>query len=302
MAGEIADSGPSRRGRPSTPYLLIGPGMVWIAIFFVVPLGSLLVTSLKTGSFSEGFETALRVRNYADALSDEWPVIRRSFVFALVATVAAAAIGYPLAYVIAFRGGRFKGLLLGLVVLPFFTSFLMRTLAWKTILSDSGTFTTTVDRLHLFGILEILRLVPEGSDRLLQTNVSVIGGLTYNFLPFMVLPIYVSLEKIDRRLVEAARDLYSNAFRAFRKVVLPLSIPGVMAGSLLTFIPAAGDFVNAELLGGPQQTMVGNRIQARFFDQVDYPAAASLSFVLMALILIGVLLYARLLGTEELTG
>lgn len=299
---DAVDAGPSRRGRRSTPYLLVGPGVAWLVLLFVVPLGSLLVTSLKTGSFAEGFETAVRLRNYSDALSESWEAIKRSFVFALVATLAAAAIGYPLAYVIAFRGGRYKGLLLGLVVLPFFTSFLMRTLAWKTILSDSGTLNTTVDRLHLFGALEFLRLVPEGSDRLLQTNIAVIGGLTYNFLPFMVLPIYVSLEKIDRRLVEAARDLYSNAFRAFRKVVLPLSIPGVMAGSLLTFIPAAGDFVNAELLGGPQQTMVGNRIQSRFFEQVDYPAAASLSFVLMALILIGVLLYARLLGTEELTG
>ena len=206
------------------------------------------------------------------------------------ATLLAVAMGYPLAYFIAFRAGRLKNLLLGLVVLPFFTTFLVRTFAWKTILNDGGPAVWLLQRLHVLG---------EGG-RLLDTTIAVVGGLTYNFLPFMILPIYVSLEKIDRRLVEAAEDLYSTPTAAFRKVVLPLSLPGVFAGSLLTFIPAAGDFINAQLLGSPNQQMIGTVIQNQFLEVRDYPLAASLSFVLMAVITLGVLAYARALGTEDL--
>jgi spermidine/putrescine transport system permease protein len=209
------------------------------------------------------------------------------------------AIGYPLAYVIAFRGGRWKNLLLGLVVVPFFTSYLIRTIAWQSLLADQGPIIDVLERLRLTGPLEDLGIMDNG--RLLDTRAAVIGGLTYNFLPFMVLPIYVSLEKINPALVDAAKDLYSSSTQAFRKVVLPLSLPGVFAGTLLTYIPAAGDFINAEYLGNPNTTMIGNSIQNQFLDQNNYPLAAAMSFVLMAIITVATLVYTKLMGTEEIT-
>jgi len=280
MAGTAA--GGSRRSRPA-PYLLIAPGILWLLVFFVVPLITLAQTSVHVtdAPWWDGFYRALT--NYGQHFF-------RSFRYALIATLLSLALGYPLAYVIAFRAGRFKNLLLGLVVLPFFTTFLVRTFAWKTILNDEGPAAWVLRHLHLLA---------EGG-RLLDTTLAVVGGLTYNFLPFMILPIYVSLEKIDRRLVEAAEDLYSTPLGAFRKVVLPLSLPGVFAGSLLTFIPAAGDFINAQLLGSPNQQMIGTIIQNQFLAVRDYPLAAALSFVLMLIITLGVLAYARVLGTEEL--
>jgi spermidine/putrescine transport system permease protein len=279
MAGTA--SGGSRRSRLA-PYLLIAPGILWLLVFFVLPTITLAQTSLSGdgGGWSA----------YQRALTSYGTHFFRSFRYALAATLLALALGYPLAYFIAFRSGKLKNLLLGLVVLPFFTTFLVRTFAWKTILNDGGPAVWLLQRLHILG---------EGG-RLLDTTVAVVGGLTYNFLPFMILPIYVSLEKIDRRLVEAAEDLYSTPVGAFRKVVLPLSLPGVFAGSLLTFIPAAGDFINAQLLGSPNQQMIGTVIQNQFLEVRDYPLAASLSFVLMAVITLGVLAYARALGTEEL--
>jgi spermidine/putrescine transport system permease protein len=204
--------------------------------------------------------------------------------------VLALLLAYPLAYVIAFRAGRAKNLLLGLVILPFFVTFLVRTLAWKTILSDGGP---------LVGVLDAL-MVPMPDGRILATSWGTVWGLTYNFLPFMILPIYVSLEKIDPSLTQAANDLYANPWRAFRKVVLPLSLPGVFAGSLLTFIPAAGDFINQQYLGSAANPVIGTVIQNEFLKTKDYPAAAALSFVLMAIILVGVLVYAKVLGTEEI--
>ena len=279
MAGTA--SGGSRRSRLA-PYLLVAPGMLWLVVFFVIPTITLAQTSL---SGAEGGWTA-----YHKALTNYGVHFFRSFRYALTATLIALAMGYPLAYFIAFRAGKLKNLLLGLVVLPFFTTFLVRTFAWKTILNDGGPAVWLLQSLHLLG---------EGG-RLLDTTIAVVGGLTYNFLPFMILPIYVSLEKIDRRLVEAAEDLYSTPVAAFRKVVLPLSLPGVFAGSLLTFIPAMGDFINAQLLGSPNQQMIGTVIQNQFLEVRDYPLAASLSFVLMAVITIGVLAYARVLGTEDL--
>jgi spermidine/putrescine transport system permease protein len=280
MAGTA--SGGSRRNRLA-PYLLVGPGILWLLVFFVAPIITLAQTSVA------GTEGAWWT-SYQRALSDYGTHFFRSFRYALGATLLALGLGYPLAYFIAFRAGRLKNLLLGLVVLPFFTTFLVRTFAWKTILNDGGPAVWLLQRLHLLG----------PGDRLLDTTIAVVGGLTYNFLPFMILPIYVSLEKIDRRLVEAAEDLYSTPIGAFRKVVLPLSLPGVFAGSLLTFIPATGDFINAQLLGSPNQQMIGTVIQNQFLEVRDYPLAASLSFVLMAVITIGVLAYARVLGTEEL--
>jgi len=280
MAGTAA--GGSRRS-PYAPYLLVAPGVIWLILFYVIPI----LTLGKTSVAAEGVPW---YDGFARAFTDYGAHFWRSFRYAFSATLFAILLGYPLAYVIAFRSGKLKNLLLGLVILPFFTTFLVRTFAWKTILNDSGPAVWLLSQLHL---------LPEG-DRLLNTTIAVIGGLTYNFLPFMILPIYVSLEKIDRRLTEAAQDLYSNPWSAFLKVVLPLSLPGVFAGSLLTFIPATGDFINAELLGSPNQQMIGTVIQNQFLQVRDYPLAASLSFVLMAIITVGVLAYARVLGTEEL--
>jgi spermidine/putrescine transport system permease protein len=280
MAGTAAAS---ERQNRLAPYLLIAPGILWLLVFFVIPLIALAQTSVASGDgpWWDG---------YARALGNYGTHFLRSFRYALIATLLALALGYPLAYVIAFRAGRLKNLLLGLVILPFFTTFLVRTFAWKTILSDGGP---------AVWLLQQIQLLSEGG-RLLDTTLAVIGGLTYNFLPFMILPIYVSLEKIDRRLVEAAQDLYSTPFGAFRRVVLPLSLPGVFAGSLLTFIPASGDFINAELLGSPNQQMIGTVIQNQFLEVRDYPLAAALSFVFMAIITIGVMAYTRVLGTEDL--
>jgi spermidine/putrescine transport system permease protein len=270
------------RRSPLAPYLLVGPGVIWLILFYVVPTLALARTSVSgVGPWWGG---------YTRAFADYGEHLGRSFGYAGLATVAAFLLGYPLAYVMAFRAGRLKNLLLGLVILPFFTTFLVRTFAWKTILGDGGMAVSVLSFLHL--------LPQEG--RLLNTSWAVVGGLTYNFLPFMILPIYVSLEKIDRRLVEAAHDLYSNPLRVFLKVVFPLSLPGVFAGSLLTFIPASGDFINAELLGSPNQRVLGSVIQGQFLTVRDYPLAASLSFVLMIIIIALVLTYTRILGTEDL--
>ena len=290
MAGTAAAS--TKRSK-LTPYLLILPAVAYLLVFFVYPIVTLLKTSLSvnTGSvFLPTLEFNWQWSNYHAALTDYQPQIIRSFEYSLICTALCLVMAYPLAYVIAFKAGRWKNVLLGLVILPFFVTFLVRTIAWKTILSDGGF---VVNSLQAMGILS-----PHG--RVLSTPWAVIGGLTYNFLPFMVLPIYVSLEKIDLALVEAARDLYSNSWRAFRKVVLPLSLPGVAAGSLLVFIPASGDFINADYLGSTQTTMIGTVIQKQFLIVKDYPAAAALSFVLMAIILVLVIVYGKLLGTEDL--
>lgn len=269
-----------RPARAWVPWLMLAPGLAWLVLFFVVPLVSLGRASLEGRGLG----------NFSDVLSANGEVVGRTFLYALAATVIAVAIGYPLAYFIAMRGGRAKNLLLALVVLPFFTTYLIRTLAWKVLLFGEGP---------VAGILRSLGLLSRNGE-ILNTHGAVIGALVYNFLPFMVLPIYVSLEKIDRRLLEAAPDLYADGRSTFRQVTLPLSLPGVFAGSLLTFIPACGDFVNAELLGGDRQRMIGNIIEQNFQKEVFRPGMSALSFLLMALILVGVLVYARLLGTEDL--
>ncbi|MEO8291095.1 MAG: ABC transporter permease [Gaiellaceae bacterium] len=248
-------------------------------------------TSLESGDLFTGYSFTWAWNNYGDAYTLYRSHFIRSLEYAGLATLIAFFISYPLAYWIAFRGGRWKNLLLLLIIAPFFVTYLIRTLAWQTILSDNGVVVGILRDLHV--------IAPDG--RLLATTTAVVAGITYNFLPFMALPLYVSLEQIDHRLIEAAEDLYASRMKAFFKITLPLSLPGVFAGTLLTFIPAAGDFINAQLLGTPRQQMIGNVIQRRFKEVADYPQAAALSFVLMAAILIGILAYARAVGTERVT-
>jgi len=327
------------RLRRVAPYLLLLPGLGWLLLFYVYPAVQMFLVSLWTGNITEGYVQTFNWSVYPEGLSTYWPFIVRSAEYGGLATILAFALGYPLAYTIAFKGGAYKNVLLFMVIAPFFTSFLLRTLSWKIILADNGL---------VLGPLKDAGLMSE-DFRLLATPAAVVAGITYNFLPFMTLPLYVALEKVDFRLLEAAKDLYAGPWRpggtivgglvgaaiaaavalvlaanplvpaivggvlgaivgtfliseAFVRITFPLSLPGVFAGSLLTFIPAVGDFVNAELLGDPKSGMIGNVIQGRFLRITDYPMASALSFILMAAILVGVLLYARVLGTEELTG
>ncbi|HZR94304.1 MAG TPA: ABC transporter permease [Gaiellaceae bacterium] len=277
--------------RRLAPYALLGPGTAWLAVFFVVPMFYLAKMSLEQGLFPL-FTFSWAWSNFGDALSLYRPQFVRSLEYAGLATLIALVISYPLAYWIAFRGGRWKNLFLLLVIAPFFVTYLIRTLAWQTILSDNGIVVTTLQHLHVLG----------SDGRLLATSAAVVAGITYNFLPFMVLPLYVSLEQVDPRLVEAAGDLYANRVVSFLRVTLPLSMPGVFAGILLTFIPAAGDFINAQLLGTPRQYMIGNVIQSQFLSLRNYPTAAALSFVLMGAILVLVVVFSKLVGTERLMG
>lgn len=275
-----------------TGYLLLIPGLLWLVLFFVVPFYSLLATSLydPAGSDFRGYEMTYHVGNYLDAVADYWRPLVRSLLYGAAATAVCLVLGYVLAYAIAFKAGRWKNLMLVLVIAPFFTSFLVRTLSWKLILADDGFIVNTLQALQLLG----------DDGRLLATPVAVVAGLTYNFLPFMVLPLYASLDKVDHRLIEASSDLYAHPVVGFFKVTWPLSLPGVVSGTLLTFIPAVGDYINAELLGSPNQRMIGGVIQSLFTDANDYPAAAALSVILMVLILVMVLAYVRRAGTEEL--
>ncbi|NLU76495.1 ABC transporter permease [Streptomyces sp. HNM0575] len=289
---------PARSRRRLTPYWLLLPAGLWLAVFFVAPFFYQASTSVQSGSLEEGFRVTWHFANYTDALAVYGPHFVRSFLYAATATLLCLLVGYPLAYMIAFRAGRWRGVLLVMVIAPFFTSFLIRTLAWKTILSDAGPVVGVLKFVHVLDFTSQLGLT--GDDRLLATPLAVVCGLTYNFLPFMILPLYSSLERIDQSLHEAARDLYAKPATVFRKVTFPLSLPGVVAGTLLTFIPASGDYINAQLLGSPNTQMVGNAIQKQFLNVLDYPAAAAMSFILMAIILIVVSVYMRKAGTEEL--
>ena len=275
------------------PYLLLLPGFLFLFTFFIVPIVNLAQTSTQTpiaNGDTGQYEQTLRFSNYIDAFTENQEQFARSFIFALCATVLALAIAYPLAYAIAFKAGKYKNFLLVLVVAPFLVSFLLRTVAWKQILGEEGFVVPT---------LRTIGLISE-STTLTSTSFAVVMGMTYNFLPFMTLPLYASLERIDPRTMEASGDLYANGITTFRKVTLPLSMPGVVAGTLLTFIPAAGDYVNAAILGSPNTRMIGNVIESRYFKIVDYPTAAALSFTLMAAILVLVTIYIRKAGTEEL--
>jgi spermidine/putrescine transport system permease protein len=278
--------------RRVVPYFLLGPGALWLIVFFVVPMYYMARLSLDSGTLETGFSFSWQWSNYKDALSLYDTPFLRSFYYAGAATLIALLIGYPLAYAIAFRAGKWKNAMLFAVVAPFFTTYLIRTIAWETILSDHGAVVST---------LKAVGLVSSGG-KVLQTAGAVIAGITYNFLPFMVLPIYASLERIDEGLIEAARDLYASSRSAFLRVTLPLSLPGVVAGTLLTFIPAAGDYVNAFFLGSTNNHMIGNVIQGLYLTQRDYPAAAALSFLLMALIMVAVFVYIRFAGSEALMG
>jgi len=268
---------------------MVLPGVVWLALFFVIPGLLILSLSLQSGNYEQGFRFTWHWANYTDAFSFYHTQLIRSIVYGLVVTALCLVLAYPVAYWIAFHGGHHKTTYLFLILLPFFVSFVIRTAAWKFILTDNGI---------VLGPLKTAHLLPQ-SFHILATQYAVIGGLTYNFLPFMVLPLYVALERIDPDLLEAAADLYSNGRQVFRRVILPLSIPGVFAGILLTFVTAAADFVNATILGGTDTTMIGNVIQFEYLNANDYPLASALSFVVMAALLIGVFAYAKALGTEE---
>jgi spermidine/putrescine transport system permease protein len=286
------------RRRSKAPYLLLLPGVVWLLIFFALPMLFLASQSLQTGSLEQGYQLTWHFGTYVDAISTFHSQMIRSFVYAGTATALGLLIGYPLAYAIAFKSGRWKNILLVMVIAPFFTSFLIRTLAWQTILSSNGPVVGFFRWTHLMNLLRALHFVV-GND-LLSTPFAVVMGLTYNFLPFMVLPLYASLERIDIRLLEAGGDLYARPFTAFRKVTWPLSLPGVVAGTLLTFIPAAGDYINSKLLGSTSTTMIGQVIDGQFLRVLDYPTAAALSFTLMLSILVLVAVYVHRAGTEEL--
>jgi spermidine/putrescine transport system permease protein len=296
----VATTGTPETRRKIAPYGLLKPGMLWLALFYLAPLFTLLRLSLSTlpSRFAVEAEFDWNFDNYVTAFTDFAPQFQRAFIYAGTATILTILIGYPLAYVIAFRGGKYRTLMLGLVVIPFFTSFLIRTIAWRSILSDDGIATGFLDAVGLTWFFEAANIMDDG--RIINTPAAVIFGLTYNFLPFMILPIYVSLEKVDIRLVDAAKDLYSTSTAAFRKVVFPLSLPGLFAGTLLTFIPAAGDFVNSLYLGSPNTTMIGNSIQDQFLVQNNVPLASAMSFVLMFIITVFVIVYSRFFGTEDL--
>lgn len=275
------------------PYLLLLPGFAFLFTFFILPIINLAQTSTQTpiaGGDTGEYEQTLAFSNYIQAFVENKEQFGRSFLYASLATIFALAISYPLAYAIAFKSGKYKNILLVLVIAPFFTSFLLRTVAWKQILGEEGFVVPGLRALNIIG--------PQTT--LTSTSLAVVAGMTYNFLPFMTLPLYASLERIDPRTIEAAGDLYANGLTAFRRVTVPLSLPGVVAGTLLTFIPAAGDYVNAAILGSPNTKMIGNVIESRYFKIVDYPTAAALSFTLMVAILILVTLYIRKAGTEEL--
>jgi spermidine/putrescine transport system permease protein len=280
-----------RRWRWLVPYLFLIPGGLWLLAFFVVPMLVMASVSLQTGSLGTGFSMTWNFGVYPEMLGQWATQFVRSLIYAVVVTVLTLAIGYPVAYTIAFRGGRYKNVLLLLVILPFFTAYIIRTLSWKLMLADNG---------FALGTLKDIGILDEGF-RLIATPIAVISGLTYNFLPFMILPLYVALEKIDWRLVEAATDLYASRTQAFLRVTLPLSMPGVFAGSLLTFIPAIGDFINSEILGSRDTTMIGQVIQRLFLNNNAYPEAAALGFMLMAGIMVLIVTYSRAVGADQLT-
>ncbi len=278
-----------RLGSRLAPYFLVLPGWLWLVLFFVIPTFVMLSVSTQTGDIVSGFKQTFHLRNYIDGWNLYHVQFVRSIVYGLIATLLCLVIAYPVAYWIAFRGGAHKSSLLFLLLLPFFVSFVIRTYSWNFILADNGMVLSPLKSWHLVG----------QDFHILATSVAVVGGLTYNFLPFMVLPIYVALERVDPALLEASADLYASKTAAFTKVVLPLSMPGVFAGVLLTFVPAASDYVNSSILGGTRNTMIGNVIQTEYFVNLNYPTASALSFILMAALLVGVFAYARVLGTDD---
>jgi spermidine/putrescine transport system permease protein len=279
-----------RRRRALLPVIFVVPGLLWLILFYAIPVVTQLWVSLQTGDPDTGFAQTWNWSVYPDAISENTDQLWRSLLYAGTATILCLIIAFPLAYFMAFKAGRWRNVMLLLIILPFFTSLIVRTVAWQTILTDDGW---VVDTLKSLGLLA-------EDGRLLATTGAVIAGITYNFLPFMALPLYASLERLDRRLVEAATDLYASRWTAFRKVTLPLAAPGIFAGTLLTFIPAIGDYINAQLLGTPRQFMIGNVIQSQYLSVRDYPTAAALSFVVMVIVLVIIAIAARILGGKRL--
>nr|WP_300152093.1 ABC transporter permease [Propionicimonas sp.] len=298
VAGGTAPPARPRRRGGLVPFVLLTPALIWLVVFFVVPTVSLASQSLQTGDIDNGYTLTWNFATYADALSRYWPQFLRSIVYAASATLGTLLLGYPLAWFIAHRSGRWKNVLLVLVVAPFFTNFLIRTLAWQIILTDGGPVAAFFRATGLTTLLQAVGLTD--NDSLLGSQFAVISGLIYNFLPFMVLPLYTILERLDARLLDAAGDLYANGWNTFWKVIWPLSLPGVVSGTLLTFIPAAGDYINSKLLGNTQTVMIGQVIDAQFLRVLDYPIAAALSFILMIAIIVLVAGYVRVAGTEDL--
>jgi spermidine/putrescine transport system permease protein len=280
-----------QRRRKLLPWMFALPGLLWLTLFFAIPILNQVSVSLMTGDPEVGFDLTWTFSTYTDAISDYKAQFGRSLGYAGAATIIDLIIAFPLAYFIAYKAGRFKGLWLLLVILPFFVSQVMRTASWQLILNDQGWL---VARMQDVGIVS-------DDGRFLATGKAVVFGISYNFLPFMVLPLYATLDRIDRRLIEAASDLYCSRWTAFRKVTLPLAVPGIFAGSLLVFIPATGDYINSSILGSSNTTMIGNVIQSKFLNVLDYPTAAALSFLLMGVILLGIAIYGRVLGTKNLT-
>ena len=299
LIGAAILGGPEVR-RKIAPYGLLKPGMLWLALFYLAPLVTLLRNSLSTlpSRFAVKADFDWNFGNYATAFTDFGGQFQRGFGYAAIATVLTIVLGYPLAYVIAFRGGKYRGLLLGLIIMPFFTSYLIRTIAWQSLLADTGPIPSAFNNLGLQPVLNAVGIMD--GDKILNTPAAVIGGLTYNSLPFMALPIYVSLGKINVDLVDAAKDLYSGSARAFFKVIFPLSVPGGFAGTLLTFIPASGDFVNQQYLGNPNTSVIGQSIQNQFLVQNNLPVASAMSFVLMMIITVFVIIYSRFFGPDDL--
>ncbi|GAA3752029.1 ABC transporter permease [Salinactinospora qingdaonensis] len=273
----------------ATPYLLVLPAWIWLAILFVMPLCGMLSVSLMTGNVIDGFTQTWHVATYADALARYWPQLLRSLGYGLCATVLCLVIGYPVAYWIAFRAGRHTSTYLLLLLLPFFVAQILRTISWRFVLGDNGV---------VLAPLKHIGLLPE-SAHILSTATAVIFGLAYTFLPFMVLPIYAVLRRIDHRVVEAARDLYAGRWATFGRVVVPMSLPGVFAGVLMVFVPTSADYVNAAVLGGTHTTMIGTIIHAQYLVTNTYPMAAALTFALLAALLLAIFGYARALGTER---
>lgn len=298
VAGGTAPPARPRRRGGLVPFVLLTPALIWLVVFFVVPTVSLASQSLQTGDIDNGYTLTWNFATYADALSRYWPQFLRSIIYAASATLGTLLLGYPLAWFIAHRSGKWKNVLLVLVVAPFFTNFLIRTLAWQIILTDGGPVAAFFRATGLTTLLQAVGLTD--NDSLLGSQFAVISGLIYNFLPFMVLPLYTILERLDARLLDAAGDLYANGWNTFWKVIWPLSLPGVVSGTLLTFIPAAGDYINSKLLGNTQTVMIGQVIDAQFLRVLDYPIAAALSFILMIAIIVLVAGYVRVAGTEDL--
>jgi spermidine/putrescine transport system permease protein len=273
----------------SGPYVAILPGGLWLAIFFVLPLFIMISLSLETGNLIDGFTQTWHFGNYSSVLSTYHTQLVRSLEYGGIATLVSILLAYPMAYWIAFYGGRNKSTYLFLVLLPFFVTFVLRTVAWQFLLGDQGL---VLKWLKDAGIVS-------QNFHVLATSFAVVAGLIYNYLPFMLLPIYVALERVDPSLLEASGDLYASRTQTFARVVFPLTIPGIFAGVLLTFVPAASDYVNATILGGTGQTMIGNIIQTLYLTNSDYPRASALSIVLMGVLVIGIFAYARVLGTRD---